>query len=152
MINTIDWGLIEGACFEHVEVVSLNQEAIMTAFGVASWLFVTIIAIYKVILSAIKDTHEQQWNWLKTHNLTFGDETIWSTRIWSIVYILVLMFLAAQFWAFFRLRRFQSDMIEAAGGKFPDGQWTFGQIVAVVVFIPVFVEVLFLWKRRSLYC
>jgi hypothetical protein len=56
----------------------------------------------------------------------------------------------AQLWTFFRLRRFQSDMTEAAGGKFPDAQWSFGQIVAVSVFFPVAVEVLILWKRRSL--
>jgi hypothetical protein len=130
----------------------LNQEAIMTAFGIASWLFITIIAIYKVILSVMKDSHERQWNWLNKHNLTFDDDTVRSTQIWLILCILALIFLAAQFWAFFRLRHFQSGMIKAVGGSFPDGQWTFGQIVAVVVFIPVIVEVLFLLKRRSLYC
>jgi len=42
-------------------------------------------------------------------------------------------------------------MIRAAGGSFPDGQWTFGQIVATVVFVPVAAEVMFVWKRSSLY-
>jgi hypothetical protein len=64
---------------------------------------------------------------------------------------MVAIALTVQFWAFFRLRQLQSAMIQAAGGSFPDGQWTFGQIVATVVFVPVAVEVVFVWKRRSLY-
>jgi hypothetical protein len=42
-------------------------------------------------------------------------------------------------------------MTRAAGGDFPDEQWTFGQIVAVTVYIPVFVEIVFTWRKRSLY-
>lgn len=42
-------------------------------------------------------------------------------------------------------------MVRAAGGDFPDERWTFGQIVAVIVYVPVFVEVVFSWRKRHLY-
>jgi hypothetical protein len=67
--------------------------------------------------------------------------------MWSIVFAVLVV----QFWAFFRLRQFQADMTKAAGDDFSDGQFSFGQIVAVVLFAPVLVEVLFLWKEKSLY-
>jgi hypothetical protein len=42
-------------------------------------------------------------------------------------------------------------MTQVVGGNFSDGQWTFGQIVATVVFIPVAAELMFVWRRRLLY-
>jgi hypothetical protein len=68
-----------------------------------------------------------------------------------LVCIVVSIALVVQFWALFRFRQLQRDMIEAAGGDFSDEQWTFGQIVAVAVFVPVLAEVMFLWKGRTLY-
>jgi hypothetical protein len=35
-------------------------------------------------------------------------------------------------------------MAETVLTSFVDNQWTFGQIVAVIVFVPVFVELLYL--------
>jgi len=123
----------------------------MTAFGTIGWLLTTIVVIYKIILSAIKGGYERQWAWFKRRNLTFESETPLMLRSWLCLCVLVFVLLVVQFWAFFRLRRFQADMTEAAGGDFSDGQFTFGQIVAVVLFAPVLVEVLFLWKEKSLY-
>jgi hypothetical protein len=126
----------------------------MTAFGIASWLLLTILVIYKIVLSAMKDQYERQLRWLRRNHLTFDTDTKPSLSVWLSICLTVYGLLMAQLWTlwtFFRLRRFQSDMTEAASGKFPDGQWSFGQIVAVAVFFPVAVEVLFLWKRRSLY-
>jgi hypothetical protein len=136
---------------EKVDFISSKQEAVMTAFGIMSWLIVTIVVIYKIILSAMKGQYDRQLEWLQKHALTFDRDTRWSLESWLSICLIVFGLLVAQFWTFFRLRRFQSDMTEAAGGKFPDGQWTFGQIVAVAVFFPVLVEVLFLWKRRLLF-
>jgi hypothetical protein len=133
-----------------VDFIDPEHESAMTAFGIASWLFLTILVIYKTVLSAMKDQYERQLRWLRRNHLTFDTDTKQSLSVWLSICLTVYGLLIAQFWTFFRMRRFQSDMIEAAGGKFPDGQWSFGQIVAVVVFFPVAVEVLFLWKRRSL--
>jgi hypothetical protein len=133
-------------------VVSATSEAVMTAIGIASWLLVTIIVVCKILQSAMKDSFERQRKWLNDRNLTFDATTTNSFRMWLALNTTILIFLIVHFWAFFRLRRFQSDMNEAAGAEFPDGHWTFGQIVSVVVFFPVVVEVFFLWTKRSLYC
>jgi hypothetical protein len=136
---------------ERVDFIDPKQEAAMTASGITSWLIVTIVVIYKIILSAMKGQYERQLEWLQKHALTFDQDAGWSLELWLSICLIVSGLLAAQFWTFFRLRRFQSDMTEAVGGKFPDEQWTFGQIVAVAEFFSVVVEVLFLWKRRSLF-
>jgi hypothetical protein len=88
--------------------------------------------------------------WLVKYRNLFGGASVDSYARLATEIVLAIA-LIIQFWAFFRLRQLQSDMTQAAGGSFPDGQWTFGQIVATVVFIPVAVEITFVWKRRSLY-
>jgi hypothetical protein len=40
-------------------------------------------------------------------------------------------------------------MTAAAGNSFADGQWTFGQVVAVTVFVPVLVEAWFLFGEQQ---
>jgi hypothetical protein len=151
VISTVDWEIIQNACFEHVEVISPRIETMTTPFGIVGWLLITVVVIYKIVLSAIKSGYERQWSWFKRHNLTFESDTPLVLRRWLLLCGLVFVLLTVQFWAFFRLRRFQGDMTKAAGGDFSDGQFTFGQIVAVVLFAPVFVEVMFLWKAKSLY-
>jgi hypothetical protein len=134
------------------QVVSSSSETTMTVFDITSWLLVTMIVVCKIFLSAMKESFQRQRKWLKSCYLDFDTDTSNGFRVWPALNATVFIILIAQFWAFFRLRRFQSDMNEAAGSEFLDGQWMFGQIVSIVVFIPVKIEVLFLWEKRSLYC
>ena len=78
----------------------------MTAFGITSWLIVTIVVIYKIILSAMKGQYERQLEWPQKHALTFDQDTRWSLELWLSICLIVFGLLVAQFWTFFRLRRF----------------------------------------------
>lgn len=147
-ISTIDWAIIQTVCFEGVKGISSRPETVMTAFGAGSWLFIAVIVIYKIVVSATNEDARFKSRHMKACGLTFDANEKHQVIIWVVVCVVVFTFLAEQFWAFFCLRQFQSDMVKAAGGKFPDGQWTFGQIVAVVVFLPVATEVLFQWNKE----
>lgn len=130
-------------------MIGSKQEMIMTAFGIVSWLLIALIVIHKIVLSALKAKHQRQFMWLKSHGFTSDGNKFQIVPFRLILCATIYMVLIVQFWSFFRLRQFQSSMTEAAGGKFPDGQWTFGQIVAVVVFLPVAAEALYQWKFRE---
>ena len=144
-----EWSVIAGVCFEGVSTISSDERNLTTAFGILSYLLLSIVVISKILSSALEDKDHKQ-NWLTKCYSAFGGGIIgWYTRLG--IDVVVVIALVVQFWAFFRLRQLQSVMIRAAGGSFPDGQWTFGQIVAIVVFVPVAAEVMFVWKRRSLY-
>ena len=69
----------------------------------------------------------------------------------SAINFLLLMILPmiaiTQFWTIFRLRALQREMAKTAGNDDLDNDWTFGQIVAVTVFIPVFVETWYAWRH-----
>jgi hypothetical protein len=151
VISTTEWYTIESVCFEGVETLSTFEQNLITAFGIISYLLLSIVVISKIILSATEDEDNRHPTCLTKCSLVFDEFSILGSRVWRLLCSIVSLILIIQFWAFFRFRRLQSDMIGAAGGSFPDEKWTFGQIVAVVTFIPVVVEVGFLWSRRSLY-
>ena len=148
-ISTADWKQIEGACFLGVETINARLRDFVTPSGVASYLLVSIVVV-GIILRSLTKGHETRWTtWLRW--IEMGSGSVWVVHLYRMLSALVFTLLAVQFWAFFRLRRLQKDVIRAAGGEFSDERWTFGQIVAVIVYVPVFVEVTFSWSKRSLY-
>jgi hypothetical protein len=142
-ISTIDFKKIQDACFDNVAQLTDGQENVITAFGAASWLFISIIVIYRIVLSAMHDTRNVQLSFLNKHGLTFGPNQRNSMSLWLCICAVTTFFVLSHLWAFFKLRLLQSDMVEAAGGSFSDGELTFGQIVAMIGFLPVCVEVFF---------
>jgi hypothetical protein len=123
--------------------LTTGQENAITAFGAASWLFISVLVIYRIVLSAMSDSRKAQINFLDKHGLTFSPTQRNNMCPWLCICAVTGFFIISQLWAFFRLRRLQNNMTEAAGGRFPDKEWTFGQVVSVVGFLPVCVEVLF---------
>jgi predicted small integral membrane protein len=148
-ITTAEWNVIEGVCFGGVNTLTLREHNLITAFGIISYLLMSIVVISKIIFSAL-DNGDGTQKWLVECRTIFSGNTV-SYHARLCIEAVVAITLIIQFWAFFRLRQLQSNMTQAAGGSFPDGQWTFGQIVATVVFIPVAAELMFVWKKRSLY-
>ena len=143
--------MIESICFEGVRTLSTSEGNVITAFGIISYLLLSIVVISKIILSVTEDENDRRSRWLTRYSNAFSERSIDGSRAWILFCAIVAITLVVQFWALFRFRQLQSAMVEAVGESFPDGQWTFGQIVAIAVFIPVLAEVVFLWKRRSLY-
>jgi hypothetical protein len=46
-------------CLEAVDFIDPEHDSAMTAFEIASWLLLTILVIYKIVLSAMKDQYER---------------------------------------------------------------------------------------------
>ncbi|KAF2872294.1 hypothetical protein BDV95DRAFT_605923 [Massariosphaeria phaeospora] len=151
VITDIDWSKIEEACFAGVVATSPSEDSAMNIWGVVSWLFFSVILVYKIIALGIKSRHEQQWKWICDHNLALDVETVPGCQLWTLIWISTLVLSVGQLWSFFRLQRLQRDMTRAAGSSYTDEQFTFGQIVSVIVFVPVLVEGLYLWRNRRLY-
>lgn len=61
----------------------------------------------------------------------------------AILIVLVLVFGISQIWTIVRLRQLQRQLTNSASNSSQDNEWGFGQIVAVLLFMPVFVEFLF---------
>ncbi|ORY19879.1 hypothetical protein BCR34DRAFT_595319 [Clohesyomyces aquaticus] len=152
VISTVDWGKIEEVCFHGVNTIQTSEERAMTALSIVSWLSVSLVIIYRIFLSLVEpEKHPTVWDWLQKRKLTVAPETPRQRLLWIALSVVVPLLSATQLWTVFRLRGLQKAMTRATGGKFADGQFTFGQIVSVAVFVPVLVELGYLVRNRNLY-
>jgi len=52
-------------------------------------------------------------------------------------------------WGFWRLRGLQRALAKTLGGYYEGDEWGFGQVMAITIFVPIFVEMLFVWIREG---
>ncbi|KAH7411669.1 hypothetical protein DE146DRAFT_249864 [Phaeosphaeria sp. MPI-PUGE-AT-0046c] len=148
IISTAEWSQIKAVCFQGANPISTPQDTLVTACGIISYLLVSIVVIGR-ILNKIAKMFSARWMVrLRRWSLRFYK---WRTQCYTAMCVLVLALLIVQFWGFFCLRQLQKHITATAGGDFLDEQWSFGQVVAGIVFLPVFVEVAFTWRKRSVY-
>lgn len=151
VISATEWSEIEVVCFQGVHTLGHQEQSLITAFGIISYLLLSIVTISKIVVSIVDDSSDIEVLWLR--KFSFGDQQNgrYGSYLRLLVELITAITLVIQFWAFFRVRGIQSVMIRATGESFSDGQWTFGQVVAILVFVPVAVEVVFVWKKQSLF-
>ena len=115
----------------------------MDVFSVAGSLFVCSVSLAKVIWLAVKKHHGQSRFVQYFNNRSFKWRN--STQLALALFVPVPIIAVSQLWTIFRLRRFQEQVSANSDNVDSDTQWTFGQIVAVTIFVPVLVECWFSW-------
>ncbi len=76
------------------------------------------------------------------HSILGGSKAVNSLIARSLLLFLPIL-IVPEIWGVFRMRNVQEALANAMGINYTDNQWTFGQIVAVVIFAPVIVEAVY---------
>ena len=143
IISTKEWDVIQSMCLANVDPITSNEVVAMDVFSVAGSLFVCSLGLGKVIWLAIKKHHGESRFVQYFHNK--NSKWMHSTQLALALFVPVPLIAVSQLWTVFRLRRFQEQVSANSGNVDLDAQWTFGQIVAVTIFVPVLVECWFTW-------
>ncbi|KAL8726924.1 MAG: hypothetical protein Q9166_006413 [cf. Caloplaca sp. 2 TL-2023] len=141
VISDDEWNIIQAACTSSVRDISNRELVAMQFFGVAGSLFLSICALTRVIWLGLQKQHEDSGfvQWVHKHRISIGPR-------FSILFLVLLPILGiSQIWTILRLRQFQAGVSRNTGNENSDGQFTFGQIAAITVFLPVLVECCFRW-------
>ena len=143
IISTSEWDVIQSMCVADVDPITSKEIVAMDVFSVAGSLFVCLLGLTKVIWLAIKKHHGQSRFGQYVHERS----SKWrhTTQLALVLFIPVPIIAVSQLWTVFRLRKFQEQISANSGNADSDTQWTFGQIVAVTIFVPVLVECWFTW-------
>jgi hypothetical protein len=129
-------------CYNGVTVLSTGATLAMSFFGIAGWLFLSILVISNIISLVVEERHPD------SEIARYFNYKYWTKKLpwlrgalgtWILFFVMTLLEIS-QIWAYFLMQRLQSQMIRAEGVSYFDEQWAFGQVVAVVVFAPVLVE------------
>ena len=144
IISANEWNSIEASCTAGVDTVSDQELLAMNIFSVAGSVFVGLMTLTKIIWLALQRHHEDSRLVRRVHGVWFQNR-IRLRRLPLALFVAIPIIAASQLWIVFRLRGFQKQVARNAGNYDSDGQWTFGQIAAVTIFVPVAVECCFAW-------
>ena len=144
VISTNEWNVIATACTAGVDAISNPEILAMDFFSVAGSVFVCLLALTKIIWLAIQRHHKDS-RVVQQARKFWSKNSVRLSRLSIALFITIPVIAVSQLWTVFRLRRFQQQIAQNAGNYDSDSQWTFGQIVAVTIFVPVVVECCFAW-------
>lgn len=144
VVSTSDWDKIQKSCVANVDSITNNETLAMEFFAVAGSLFVCLLALAKIIWLAIQRQHENSALVTSTKRHLLRNQSH-QRRLSIALFIAIPIIAISQLWTILRLRGFQEQISQASGYQDSDGQWTFGQIAAVTIFVPVLVECWFAW-------
>ena len=144
VISTNDWTAIATICLANVNSITNQETLAMNFFSVAGSLFVSILAVVKIVWLSMNRQHENSRAVLYIRSRWLGVAKFRSLASIGL-FILIPVFATSQLWTIFRERSYQRQIAQASGNKDADSEWTFGQIAAVTIFVPVVVECWFAW-------
>ena len=144
VISTNDWNMIEAACTVGVDALSNHEVIAIDFFSVAGSVFVCLLALVKIVWLALQRHHKNSWL-LQRLRARYPIKDSRLSRLCIVIFTAVPVIAVSQLWTIFRLRSVQQQIAQNAGNDDTDSQWTFGQIAAVTIFVPVAVECCFAW-------
>ena len=146
IISANEWNSIEASCTAGVDPVSNQELLAMNIFSVAGSIFVCLVTVTKIAWLASQRHHGDSRLVRRVRGFWSRNRSTRLRRLPIVLLFVAIPIIAvSQLWIVFRLRNFQRRVARKAGNEDDDGQWTFGQIAAVTIFVPVAVECCFAW-------
>lgn len=139
---------IERICYKDVQVFSKAEDRFMTAVAIIAYIPLSLLAYGRIIVLGMRKHHSQSRIYAKIATIFHG-EVARRLRQGLVLLVGAIPLLASGLlWTVIRVQNFQKQMASAVGNNFADGHWTFGQVVAVTVFVPVLVEAWFCYSEQ----
>ena len=135
---------IEDLCLGNLRGFSRTESIMIEVFSIVGSLWVLCVVAAALIRECLWDSNLKGLASLQRQ--MFRPNTESTLLIVNVAALLV--FSVPLFWALMSLRRWQNQFAEDLGQHAVSKQWSFGQILAVVVFVPVLLEAWHQYLRR----
>ena len=148
VISNDDWAIISETCLAGVKAIGGGESTAMDGFSIAGSLFVFVLAVTKIIWLALERQHPKSvivGNIRARYSQSAKVENHMLAGLLVIIPILTI----SQLWTAFRWRSFQAQVSSASGNQDTDNLWTFGQIAAMTIFLPVLIEIWLAWSQKT---
>ena len=140
VISEADWSKIEDVCIAGITQVTSQETVAMDIFAILGSVFVCIFAPTKILWLGVQRQHPDSWLAQVIRKSQNTKHNV-NTRLSLLLLVLIPVLGASQFWTILRWRSYQSQISQAAGDQDVDGEWGFGQITAITIFLPVVVQI-----------
>ncbi|KAF8860938.1 hypothetical protein BDZ45DRAFT_724229 [Acephala macrosclerotiorum] len=140
IITTDEWNTLTTLCLTRVQPLSNAEQRVLSGFGAAGSLLVTLYGLASLLWFIGERLLPDYAETIRKRTTTFVSEKQWRRYIIATVLVLVPTLTIPQLWGVLRLRGIQKALADATNNAYVDNQWTFGQVVAVMLFTPVATE------------
>ena len=147
IISDREFALIEAICYQDVQIISLAENLLMTALAILAFVPPSLLASSRIILLGLRKHHTESGIQERTAAVLEGSIGRRLRQALVLSMIMIPLLACGLLWTVIRVQQFQRQMAAATHSEFSDGEWTFGQVIAVTVFVPVLVEAWFLFKK-----
>jgi hypothetical protein len=149
LINTTDWDTVNELCFSGVQQLTYSETMVMEGFGIAGSIILSLFIVCPFLWTILQSLDPSVVRLVeRKFPVAWKNWSLQSLAPRAIL-VLIPLLTVPEIWGVFRIRDVQQALTDTMGVEYTDNQWTFGQVVAVVIFAPVIVEVFYLSIRRS---
>jgi hypothetical protein len=140
VINGLDWSLVSELCLSGVNYLSSTEQKVLSSFGAAGSIFIALYGLLALFwFIATVHVPNQARTFRKSIVSRFPKQRRLGYLVGFLAFIVPVLTIP-QFWGLMRLRGIQKAVALSSSSDYADNQWTFGQVTAVMLFVPLFVE------------
>lgn len=133
VISPSAWDVIVGMCFPQGEDLSSSERNAFDVFAIGGSLFISILILGSLV-----------WMMFGTSGESSRMAKLSESRPIKLLLVASMVFWGVpQIWVIFRLRSMEQDLAQSIGAADRDNGWSFGQIISVVAFLPVIIELIY---------
>jgi len=144
IISTNDWDTLNVLCFTGVQQLTDNETTVIEAFGTAGSIILSLFILCPFLWTILQSLAPSFVTLAEQKFLAIRNNRVMQSLGPRVVLVLIPLLTVPEIWGVFRIRNLQGAFTNTMGIEYTDNQWTFGQVVAVVIFAPVIVEVAYL--------
>lgn len=148
-ISVEQFGVVQEICFEGVTPISHSEDLFMSALSILAYIPLSLLIIGRILFLGIQKHHDESKFYLRLRSLGQGLAGRWIKSITLGCLGLTPLLACGLLWTIIRVVQFQNELGKAVGSSDADQQWTFGQVVAVLLFTPVLVECWMLFGEKK---
>lgn len=149
IITADEWNTLTSLCLSGVEYLSAAEQKVLSDFGAAGSIAISTYGLVSLLWFIMTKKFPEQEKAIRHKFSSAFPQKERKRYTLGCLTILILLLTIPQLWAVLRLRGIQKGLANATGDVYVDNQWTFGQVVAVMIFAPVFTEVGYLWIQET---
>lgn len=148
IITTDEWNSLTSLCLTGVKYLSAAEQRVLSDFGAAGSTAISTYGLLCLIWCITTKRFPNQAKELRQKLSSISTETRRRQYTLGCLNLVVPLLTIPQLWGVLRLRGIQRELANTTSNVYVDNQWTFGQVVAVMIFAPVLTEVGYLWLQE----
>lgn len=152
IITGEEWARVQGICFESVDKLTVKEDFLLAICEIIASISIFLFVIWHAVDIGIQrlDEDDRYFGKERRRTMILSRTRNFIAKGWNghngvqvLLLFIPLVLGGALLWCIFRLRTIQAAATKNLGNEDPGNDWGFGQIVSIIMFAPVPVNMVF---------